>query len=424
MPIPLLLLTALLLLALLLALAHRLRTPIAARATAVAGALGGGGLTAWLATLTLTTAAGAPLPAATWAAADFTLALTPSLRALSVLLLAGWALLALLKLRFPRAPLQLPAALAALAPLLAALMITPVTLGAVLLVISAALLVVALQPHAWDGSGSVLRFLLLTTLAAPLLIVAGWLPAAAAGAVLPTAHITALAAALLLGGFPFYTWMRPLMARASPLAALLLLGLVPPALAAYVLPLRAAVLPTADALWQLSGLGTVLAAALLAVTAVTLRDLWAAVTLLDVGLCLLALLLPGDPTSLAALSPFLLRGGGLLLSGAGLLLIEETGLPARLHQQRANMRQRPLAAALFLYGCFSLVGAPLTPGFVGRWALLAGWGATAVPWWLVVLALLALAIVVYQLLRLLVNGLQAPAGESMYDKRDVPRPQQ
>ncbi len=316
------------------------------------------------------------------------LTLTPFVRALFLLIYPALAALFAVAWFRPAGRALVPAGLAALAPLAAALMIDPPGLGAVLLVLAAAAVVPALHGGRHEPAGATWRTFLFTAVAvAPALLAvsspgsdtAGWLYA------LP-------AALLLLGGFPFYSGATGLGRTASPTTLTLVLGLMPLVVVAFVLGLldhapaaRAAVgfqsavrwsaaLTAWVGVWHMArsadgrgqsadGRGQ----------AADLRGLLTGAVLLDMAFVLLATLSPGADGLLLALPALISRCLSLLLIALGL---ERVAAP---HSLQTAARWAALPTAAFAFGLLSLIGLPLTAGFGGRWALLAA-GAPGGPW--------------------------------------------
>ncbi len=321
------------------------------RAAAIAGAVTAAGLGLLLAL------AGNDV----WAVYGRSLALDDGVRAVFYLLLLLVGVLFLLSLRWPMGRDAAPASLAAVSPLAAMVMIRPLSLGAFFLIPTAALLAAAVQSGRPGKIGPAWRYLVMMTLALPLLLLAGWLAGTPAAFPLGAARVLALAAMIVVGGFPFYMWVRPAARQASPLLLPFLFGGVQLALLLLVFGWLMArpdwqADPGLQNWLRWSGALTVLLGGLLAATAVDDDDLLASLLLLDMGMGLLTLLLPGKMGWETAVAIHLGRVVALLLVGVGRLLW-------------AGERSK-FGAVLWLYGSLTLLGLPLTAGFGGRWALL------------------------------------------------------
>ena len=277
-----------------------------------------------------------------------------------------------------------PTSLAAVAPLAAMVMIRPFTLGALFLPLAVALLVMAMQSGRHGDAAAGWRYLVMTVLALPLFLLAGWLTATPAALSSGAARVLAVAIAITVGGFPFYMWVRPAARQGSPLLRPFLFGGAQLAVMAFLFGwLGEAPGWQADPVFQSwlrwSGLLTALLGGLLAAMAADGEELLSSLLLLDMGVGLLALLLPGTVGWQTAAAIHAGRSVGLLLVGVGWLWLSGG--------DKLGRWQRPLAMGLWVYGCLSLVGLPLTPGFNGRWALLSALGsgelgAVWLPLWL------------------------------------------
>lgn len=314
-----------------------------------------------------------------------TLLLTEGLRRIMLLILAGSSLLFLLSARWSQGPDFVPVAFAALAPLAFAIMVTPLAFGAVALLLVAALLAALVQGQRPGSTLASLRYLILTALAVPALLVAGWMldsQQLALSAVIWRLFL--LGAALLLAGFPFHIWVRPLLNEAYPLTAVFVLAPVQLGTLTFLwrwLQLDSQVLLGAQlgAALGWSGAATALLAAFMAYTARDPRRLLGSLVLVDMGATLICF-----GHGIAGIE----QAWALLLTRYGALLIAAIGLQWSAQQEAVDaslvgaehLARHPLAAALVAYGALSLIGLPLTPGFATRWAAMAVAGSASI-WW-------------------------------------------
>lgn len=279
-----------------------------------------------------------------------------------------------------------PTALAVLAPLAAALMASPAGLGSVFLVTAAAVVVPALHGGKFDAVVPAWRYFLLIGLASVpiLLTTSGALATPAVIWLFPL-----LATLLLLGSFPFHIWVNGLNRYLSPVVAALVLGVVQFAVVAFLLGLldsvpaaRATVEFQTAARW--SAALTALVGAFQMARATEQRGLVAGAVLLDMGFLPLVTLSPGTDGLLIALPALIGRFLSLLLIALG-----TGGAGVEPNPTRAGRMATRLRPALLVYGCLSLLGLPLTPGFAARWAQLsaAGQGGSVWPPLLLVIAL-------------------------------------
>ena len=332
-----------------------------------------------------------------------TLTLTPLARGLLLLIygLVG-GLLALHWFR-PVSPSLAASALAVLSPLAAALMIQPLGLALALLAVALALLAIALSGGRSAAAGAAWRYFLLGVMGLLPLLWVAWAQAAGqvGGAALPLALL--LATLLLLGGFPFHVALRGLARWSPPGALALALGvgqIVVVALLFGLLDLIPAARAAAE--FQTALRGSAVLSALLAAFLIARERTWrgalGSVLLLDGGALALAALAPGTAGLAVALAA--LVGRTLSLSLVALALSWTAGAGGRGGARRT---------ALLLYGCLSLLGLPLTPGFAGRWAQLSLLGAA---WpWAAAVVLAALGVAVWGLWRVSQSNEGDVAGE-------------
>lgn len=320
------------------------------------------------------------------------LTLTPAIRGLFLFLYPALAALFVLHWFRPWGVAVVPVGLVTLAPLAAALLIAPPELGAVLLVAALGLAAPALTNSRREAAAASWRAFLMAVLGLTPLVAVAWLQGSgAAGAGSGAALL--LAVLILLGGFPFHIWLRPLASHTSPGALVIAFGLLPIGVAAYLFGLldaTPAVRAAGDfqSAIRLSAALTALTAAFLMLRANTHRDWLTAALLLDGGFLLTAALAPGAAGLAAALVALASRTLSLLLISLALRWPAGEGETMPVWRRLGTLR-----TALLVYGGLSLVGLPLTPGFAARWgqvslvaasAGVAGWLA-----WLAPVALLA-----------------------------------
>ena len=304
------------------------------------------------------------------------LILTDATRSLMLLIYAVSGVLFLLSGLWPAGYNFVPVALASLSPMAAAWLIQPFAFAAVCLFIAWAGLVLVIQPERAGTVRPALRYLLIGLLATCLFLIAGWMiEPGQTGLQASASRLLGIAFVMFMAGFPFYIWVIPVARRTPLLARVFVLGLMPLIVTIFLLELRQEQTWLAQevqfTLWlRWSGLLTVLVAGLSALTAGP-RRLLSSLVLLDMGMAILVVALGEKDT---AVTLHLARIVSLLLAGLGL--------------ERDNR-------LLFSYGCASLLGLPLTPGFFGHWPiftqapdttffillLLAGLAAGMIGWW-------------------------------------------
>ncbi len=368
------------------------------------------------------------LPAATGQqTADFlgqTVLLNEGIRGILLFIYAGLVILFLLAVLFPQGRKFVPGSLAVLGLLAAALMLRPFTYGVISLWLALALVTIIIQEEQAGQTRAALTYLLLMSVAMPLLLLAVWLvETQPTTLVTPITRLALMGFVILLAGFPFYIWVTAVIQRAPPLAAVFVLGLVQLVSVVFALSfLQAAPWlprdPQFGQMVRLSGTAVLLVAGLMAVTAVQWPRFLGSLVLLNMGLILLTL--PGGPAWETAVSLQLAQFAGLLLTAVGSLLLRRQNAAADIRPagvpdgaavtNRGLARRAPLSLALYLSGALALLGLPLTLGFGPHWlALRALAGGTAV--WLPALALFATGLGAFALFRAVLYWLE-PAGET------------
>jgi formate hydrogenlyase subunit 3/multisubunit Na+/H+ antiporter MnhD subunit len=355
----------------------------------------------------------------TWFLLGRPMLMNEAIRGLFLLLLVVLALLYLLSIVWPQSSSFVPATFIMLSPLAAALMIHPFAFGAIFLLLAAALLVWLIQSGRTGSTQAALRFLLMAALAVPLLLLTGWMLEAEAIAMsVAITRLTAAAFVILLGGFPFHIWVVPSLSEASPWTAAVLFGLVHLAILFYIVNVLQqwpfiGQSPGFEQMLLWSGALTVVMAALLAYNAATFGALLAYLLLADIGAGLFLLALDGPEAAPRLFALLFLRLVSLILAGSGLSLIRERRESGDFAGARGAVWRSPLGVALYVYGGLSLAGLPLTPGFGGRWSVIARLAeetaVSPVAGWAVVLLLLAGASGTIGLMRCLTQ-LLGPAG--------------
>ena len=115
--------------------------------------------------------------------------------------------------------------LAVLSPLAGALMVRPLVFGAMLLLIAAGLLALLIQGERAGSTLASFRFFAMVAIAAPLLLVAGWvLETEQAPLMGSVATLTLAAFVILLAGFPFQIWVAPVTSESQPLVPVVVFG--------------------------------------------------------------------------------------------------------------------------------------------------------------------------------------------------------
>lgn len=358
-----------------------------------------------------------------------TFALTAVVRSLLLWLYPALALVFLLSWLEGETAAVISSALASISFLTAALLAQPPTLGALLLIpITISLLPVVnalssapplLRPPASSG----LQFLLFTALAIPPLLLVGWMVESGQGGQSSAQFGFLLASLMLLGGFPFTIWVTA-VARHALLSALpLIFAIVQTGIILFLF----SYLNTTPALargqqyqeiMQWSAAATTLLAALLLFRAADWREIIGRLLLFDMGLLLLTL---ATPTATALQDALWLLAGrfvSLMLACSGLHLWQRQA--AVESPDESGGYRLTWSFTLLVYGCCSLLGLPLTPGFSGRWLVLS---QVATPW-LTAVVFFALALAILALLRFLsthTNGYAAGHSTNDADQTQMAR---
>ncbi|MCA9938063.1 MAG: hypothetical protein KC418_05445 [Anaerolineales bacterium] len=318
------------------------------------------------------------------------LVLTEGVRLAFALLFAGLAVLLLLAVWLPQGSDFIPASLTVLALLSAAIMARPFSFGVLLLLAAAAVSTAVIQANLPSSSDAALRYLVFVALATPLFLVAGWmLDSGQLSLQSAVWRLLLVGFAMLLAGFPFYVWVRPIVLTASSLTPAFQFGLMQFAQFMMVLALLrennwVADVPSFLSLLRWSGLLTLVLGGALALTSRNAGSVLGSLLLLDMGAVLMLLTMGSDGAGVA-LTALLTRFGALISAGVGITVLH------RSRQQENHTLSWWLGLAAFLYGALSLAGFPLTPGFAPRWGLVTLLAREAGGWRWVGLVLLSVA---------------------------------
>jgi formate hydrogenlyase subunit 3/multisubunit Na+/H+ antiporter MnhD subunit len=281
----------------------------------------------------------------------------------------------------------LAAGLAMTGLLAAALFVRPFLFAAVFVQLASALAVLMLagpgRAAGAAGYRGALRLLAFTTLGAPFILLTGWLLEANARAI-ETAGASSQAVLLLMVGFaillgvvPFHSWLPAVAEHASPFAAAFVFTAPRQTLVFLLLAFLNAypwlgANPVVFRALTLAGGGMVLVGALFAFGQRNFGRLMGYVMLADIGAVMLAVGLETRAGVELALAGLALRGLALPLWALGVDQMRSQAGSDHFDALSGFGRRNPLAAAAAVVGALSIVGFPLTVGFVGRWALLHG----------------------------------------------------
>lgn len=321
--------------------------------------------------------------------------LTAESQSLFTLLLIGTGLLFALSLWIPAKRAFVPLAILAIAPLAAAVMVQPLTFAPLFLLLAIAIIAPIAQGEGVANDAAA-RYLLIGGLAVPALLIVDWMAARS----LPTFSMTIvwlllLATAVLSAAFPFIGWVRPLVREMEPLTAVYLFSIGQLGTTAVLFAFlreQAWLLnePTFVAGLRWGGAMTALLAGLTATTRPKSSDkqIIGSLLLVNMGVSVWAFTLPVALGWETAVFMHAGRYVGLLLMGFGL-------------DSRAGSGK--LATAMFTYGALSLLGFPLTAGFLGQWHSLTAVGASSGMSWPLLIILVGMGTAVYRFISHLIN---------------------
>lgn len=269
--------------------------------------------------------------------------------------------------------------LAALSPLSAALMVESFVYGAVLVFIAGGGLAMLIQGSRAGSTLAALRFFSLMALAMPLLLSAGWMVETDQFRFLDTVTLLILVALLLLTtAFPFQIWVAPAVRESSSLTTSVVFGVGQLVVSFYCLRLLTAqpfVFGSAQfqLALSLSAAATLILAAVLTITARSFGHQLGYLLLLSIG-AVIAVIGSGDTAVVeVTVTLLVLRVISLIIAGVGLAMVRSRAIivAGGANQFEANEGlawRTPLGIGLFVFGCLSLAGLPLTPGFAGSWS--------------------------------------------------------
>lgn len=341
---------------------------------------------------------------------DGALSLTDQTASTLRFLYAAAALLFLLSSRWPQGHAFIPAGLAALSPLAATMMAHSIPFAVLSLLAATAFLAIMIQAGRRRTTLASFRYLAITALALPFFLLAAWMLGSDQPVFTGTVwHLLLVGAALLMAGFPFHIWVRPIVDDAPPLVIIFTFTLAPAAillllfnaLQQYPIVMQETPFPT---FLRWSGVAGAITGGLLALNALTLKSLWGSLLLVEMG-SVIMLVSAGPAGQQAALTALGLRFAGLLLTTLGFILLDARPT----EQDSSHTRRRWWGRALFAYGALSLVGLPLTPGFPARWAAVSAVASEST--WLALLLLLAMATAAAGLLRHLAASARPAPGD-------------
>lgn len=280
-----------------------------------------------------------------------------------------------------------PVGLIVLALFSFALMIRPFVFSALAIVAASAMLAIMIQTESNEDNLSgmpetsalgAMRYLTIAALAMPALLAASYLlsragnPSTDAETYERAAGFIAAAFALLLGGFPLFTWIHPVSRDAPPLTTAFIASVIIGALGFIVFSLRQEFAwfntsALAASIFRGAGVATLLFVALTGWAQKRFSRALACMVGLGAGVTL-TLLGGGQPLDVESMGMGVAaRAFSIGLMGFGLALLREQARGDEFESLRGLGARHPLAALAVGVGGLSAVGWPGTIGFVSRW---------------------------------------------------------
>lgn len=282
--------------------------------------------------------------------------------------------------RIPQGKLFFPASLAILSLYALVVLLQTFSLAVLVFAISVTLAVFIIQRDWQSAARGAQRYLLVTLLAVPLLLVTAWLvdqqalapenTDLARQALLPAT----LGFGLLLAVFPFGTWMPALVADAPPIVT----AFVFTAGQAMALYLVLSFLnhapwilsdPTSPGVVQMAGLVMAASGGLMAAVQRDFGRLLGYAALSDLGYLLLAFVSLGSQGQSLTLLYMVNRSISITLMATALAVLRDRAGTDALSGLQGAARRLPIAALGLMIGGLALAGFPLTAGFPVHWAV-------------------------------------------------------
>jgi formate hydrogenlyase subunit 3/multisubunit Na+/H+ antiporter MnhD subunit len=269
-------------------------------------------------------------------------------------------------------------------------------LAVLVLAVSVAVAVFILQAGQLSTIRGTQRYLVVTLLAVPLLLIAGWFvdqsmieaanaSALAEGAVPVTPDLSqslmrrallpaGLGFGLLLAVFPFSTWIPALAAGAPPITSAFVFT-AGQAMALYLavsfLDMAPAFLeePITLSVIQLAGLGMAASGGVMAAVQRDFGRLFGYAALSDLGILLLAFSVTGSQGLVLALLHGISRSVAIGLMATALSILRHRATTDEFSGLAGIARRLPIATGGLILGGLALAGFPFTAGFPTHWAI-------------------------------------------------------
>jgi formate hydrogenlyase subunit 3/multisubunit Na+/H+ antiporter MnhD subunit len=264
--------------------------------------------------------------------------------------------------------------------LTASIAVEPFLFAALLLEMSAMLVIPLLVPPYQKPKRGVIRFLIYQTLAMPFILFSGWMLAGVEaspgniGLTTQAGTMLGLGFAFLLAIFPLYNWIPLLAEEASPYATGFLLWALPTFTVIFALDFfdRYAWLRTSPQLSsavQFAGVFMVASGGMFAATQKHIGRMMGYTAIAETGLVILAM---GIKSAEVVSVTFLLlipRGLELAVWALGLSIIKREAFSLQFNEVQGFVRKYPVAVIAILTAHLSMTGFPLLAGFPPRLAL-------------------------------------------------------
>ena len=273
-----------------------------------------------------------------------------------------------------------PLGLIILSLLGAAVMIRHFLFAVLFLWVASIIAVFIIQGDRHGPGRGALRYLVMVSLAVPLLLITPWLIELQAlnpdnlALLRYAAVLLAMGFAILLAVAPFHGWVSAVAAEAPPVAAAFVLTVTNTVVLLLMLNLLQSYpwLSEDPQVFWLLRLGGLLMAAVGGLLTFAQQDfgrLMGYAVLSDMGCTLVALGVASPAALTAALLQVTHRSVGLMLTAMGLAVVRHRAGSDSFASLTGVARRLPLSTVGLVLGGLSLAGMPLTAGFPSRWAI-------------------------------------------------------
>lgn len=264
--------------------------------------------------------------------------------------------------------------------LTASIAVEPFLFAALLIEVSAMLVIPLLVPPYQKPKRGVIRFIIYQTLAMPFILFSGWMLAGVEaspgniGLTTQAGTMLGLGFAFLLAIFPLYNWIPLLTEEASPYATGFLLWALPTFTVVFALDFfdRYAWLRTSPQLSsaiQFAGVFMVASGGMLAATQKHIGRIMGYTAIAETGLIVLAMGIKSAEVVHVIFLLLIPRGLELAVWALGLSILKREAFSLQFNELQGIVRKYPVAVIAILAAHFSMTGFPLLAGFPSRLAL-------------------------------------------------------